>query len=236
MLKKMLWLSFILVVMVVVATGCGKKDEAVIEEESQPDLSALSTYLVNVEASTVAWAGETQTVGEQNDGVIPVKSGQIMVKENKILSADLSLDMAGVVVQDLVGQALSDLENYLKSDSFFDVVNYPEARLIINDAQLISEENSTDYNMTADLIIKNKTNSVSFPAKVIMGADSLTMTLEFDIDRSLWGIVDAEVEETLDSNFTFTIDLQADLPVFEVQATEGENTAKEVPAESNTAE
>ena len=222
--------------MVVVATGCGKKDEAVIEEESQPDLSALSTYLVNVEASTVAWAGETQTVGEQNDGVIPVKSGQIMVKENKILSADLSLDMAGVVVQDLVGQALSDLENYLKSDSFFDVVNYPEARLIINDAQLISEENSTDYNMTADLIIKNKTNSVSFPAKVIMGADSLTMTLEFDIDRSLWGIVDAEVEETLDSNFTFTIDLQADLPVFEVQATEGENTAKEVPAESNTAE
>jgi len=236
MLKKMLWLSFILVVMVVVATGCGKKDEAVIEEESQPDLSALSTYLVNVEASTVAWAGETQTVGEQNDGVIPVKSGQIIVKENKILSADLSLDMAGVVVQDLVGQALSDLENYLKSDSFFDVVNYPEARLIINDAQLISEENSTDYNMTADLIIKNKTNSVSFPAKVIMGADSLTMTLEFDIDRSLWGIVDAEVEETLDSNFTFTIDLQADLPVFEVQATEGENTAKEVPAESNTAE
>jgi polyisoprenoid-binding protein YceI len=77
------------------------------------------------------------------------------------------------------------LDGHLKNEDFFDVENHPEATIAITSTQAVSDEENGDYVMaTADLTIKDITNTVTFP---IYSEESLDVA-KITIDRTLWDI------------------------------------------------
>lgn len=241
MTKKIFWLSLVLVLAVVVVSGCGKKEEPVVEEPIAPeqiDLTGAEAYLVQVEDSSLAWEGEMKLVDKKHNGTVAIKSGQLMIRDGQVLVGEAIIDMPTITDEDLTGDDKTKLEDHLKSEDFFGTEIYPEAKLVITKAELASQDNTTDYNITADLTIKDKTNSITFPAKIEMVDEVATATAEFTIDRSLWDIrygsdsfADDLGDKVISNDIKFTIELTAKKPVVEETTAETEETV-----ENNTVE
>lgn len=115
-------------------------------------------YTVDVNKSQVKWLG-TKVTGKHN-GTISVKSGEMSLKNDKISSGTFVIDMNSIVNEDLTDAGYNQkLVGHLKSDDFFGVATYPEAKLVVTKATAF-KNNQAD--VRGDLTIKNKTNSILF--------------------------------------------------------------------------
>jgi polyisoprenoid-binding protein YceI len=115
-------------------------------------------YTVDVNKSQVRWLG-TKVTGKHN-GTISVKSGEMSLKNDKISSGTFVIDMNSIVNEDLTDAGYNQkLVGHLKSDDFFGVATYPEAKLVVTKATAF-KNNQAD--VRGDLTIKNKTNSILF--------------------------------------------------------------------------
>lgn len=76
------------------------------------------------------------------------------------------------------------LTAHLKNPDFFSVKDYPKATFKTTKV----EKTAGGYAVTGDLTIMGKTKAVTFPAAVAATADSLTVTSEFKIDKTDWGM------------------------------------------------
>ena len=221
MTKKLLGLSLLLIAVVLITTGfgCSKKDK-VEEVNNQPEVTipVSSNYLINVDQTTIGWAGEMILVGKKHQG--------------QITSGEVIMDMVTIVDKDLANNDANKikLETHLKSADFFDVENYSEAKFVITNVTPVVDGTVNQYNVTADLTIKDKTNSVNFPAIIVAADNQLTASGEFTIDRTLWDIrwgsdkfFDDLGDKILNDEIKFTINLQADVQP-EVTATTEETT------------
>jgi polyisoprenoid-binding protein YceI len=124
--------------------------------------ASLSTfaqdYTVDVQKSQVKWLA-TKVTGKHN-GTISIKSGEMSVKNNKISSGTFVIDMNSIANEDLTDAGYNQkLVGHLKSDDFFGVATYPEAKLVVTKATAF-KNNQAD--VRGDLTIKNKTNSILF--------------------------------------------------------------------------
>lgn len=77
------------------------------------------------------------------------------------------------------------LTGHLKSPDFFGVKNNPTAKFATTK---VEKGNDGGYAVTGNLTLNGKTKEVKFPAKIEAGADSLTLTSTFKINRNDWGI------------------------------------------------
>lgn len=77
------------------------------------------------------------------------------------------------------------LTGHLKNPDFFDVKTNPTAKFVSSKV----EKSPTGYTVTGDLTLNGKTNPVSFPAQISASGGKLTLTSEFKIDRTKWGMV-----------------------------------------------
>ncbi|KKR15016.1 MAG: hypothetical protein UT42_C0011G0001 [Candidatus Falkowbacteria bacterium GW2011_GWA2_39_24] len=235
MTKKLLGLSLLLIAVVLITTGfgCSKKDK-VEEVNNQPEVTipVSSNYLINVDQTTIGWAGEMILVGKKHQGEIKVKSGNLITTDGQITSGEVIMDMVTIVDKDLANNDANKikLETHLKSADFFDVENYSEAKFVITNVTPVVDGTVNQYNVTADLTIKDKTNSVNFPAIIVAADNQLTASGEFTIDRTLWDIrwgsdkfFDDLGDKILNDEIKFTINLQADVQP-EVTATTEETT------------
>jgi polyisoprenoid-binding protein YceI len=115
-------------------------------------------YTVDVQKSKVKWLG-TKVTGKHN-GTILIKSGEMSVKNDKISSGTFVIDMNSIVNEDLTDAGYNQkLVGHLKSDDFFGVATYPDAKLVVTKATAF-KNNQAD--VRGDLTIKNKTNSILF--------------------------------------------------------------------------
>lgn len=76
------------------------------------------------------------------------------------------------------------LTAHLKSPDFFNVKNNPKAKF----ATTKVEKSNAGYTVTGNLTLCGKTKEVSFPAKIEVSGDSLTLSSNFKINRNDWGI------------------------------------------------
>lgn len=79
------------------------------------------------------------------------------------------------------------LERHLKSDDFFAVDEYPTATFSSTKIEAKVDGEAT-HEITGNLALRGIEKQVVFPARVEVGADAVTGTAEFAIDRKLWGI------------------------------------------------
>ena len=171
-------------------TYCEKAPDAPKAETSKPTESVKvegTSVGLDLTKSTVKWIG-TKLKGKHN-GTVKLSSGNILVKDNKIVGGKFSLDMATIDNEDMKDDAKmkAKLEGHLKSEDFFNVEKFPKATFEIAS---VTEGADGTVSITGNLTIKDVTKGVTFPAKINYGTDKkpVSATANFNINRQLWGI------------------------------------------------
>lgn len=193
-------------------TYCEKAPNAPKAETSNAmettKVEGTSTGL-DLSKSTVKWIG-TKLKGKHN-GTVKLSSGNIIVKDNKIVGGSFSLDMATIDNEDMKDdpKMKAKLEGHLKSEDFFNVEKFPKATFEITS---ISESADGAVSVTGNLTIKDITKSVTFPAKVAYSADKkpVSATANFNINRQLWGITyPGQPDNLIKDEINFDLNLTA---------------------------
>lgn len=163
-----------------------------------PQQTNLSTdvedgvYDINPDESTLRWtARKTLVPGYEDTGTIGVASGSGTVNSGMIASGIVYFDMETIAAEQTSHAqfGVDRLTNHLRSEDFFAVATYPTSTLTITTVESISTTTSEiDYEITADLTIKEQTNQITFPVEMGMSEDALVVRGNTTIDRTRWGI------------------------------------------------
>jgi polyisoprenoid-binding protein YceI len=169
-------------------------------------VSVAKEYKADVSKSSIKWLGKKVT-GKHN-GVINLKSGSLKLSGDQIKGGEFIIDMNSIKDLDLKDATYNaKLVGHLKSDDFFGVATYPEAKLVITSATPFKNGEAT---VKGNLTIKGKTHPTQFNVKKTSGSFGVTI----DIDRTLYGakygsgkFFDNLGDKMIDDIFTLTINL-----------------------------
>lgn len=220
--------KYIIYIVILLVLGSGvwlisqknKKDGGNIPQsaEANVDNAMLSDgqYAVS-EGSKVHWEGKKPLIlGYKDDGVISIKSGSFTVENGEIKSGEIILDMNSISVEKTGkenGAGGSMLENHLKSDDFFSVENYPEAKFVISS---VGSTEAGIYDVRGDLTLKGITKPVAFTAYAYNNNGQDMLKSDFTIDRTDWDIRYASnkfFSDLADSVIDDNIYISFDIPV-----------------------
>jgi len=139
---------------------------------------------VDVKASTFNWLGKKVT-GEHN-GTIGIQSGSLVVNGGILQGGEFTIDMKTIKCLDLTDAGYNaKLVGHLTTPDFFDVANFPIAKLNIKKAKL---KLGSNYDLSGELTINGVTQPISFPSVVSVDTKgAITATAKFDVDRTKFG-------------------------------------------------
>ena len=146
--------------------------------------AALVTVQVDTDASQVIWKGYKVT--GSHEGTIDIKSGNLSFDDGVLTGGSFTIDMPTLHATDLEGDYAAKLDGHLKSDDFFGVNNYPEAKL--NITNVASRGTAGEYRVTGDLTIKNTTKPVKFNTVVKEEGGKYVATADIKIDRTEYNV------------------------------------------------
>lgn len=136
---------------------------------------ALTTYTVVADQSELHWYAKKVT--GKHDGTIGIKSGSLDLEKGKLVGGEFVIDMATIAVTDLSGGSKAKLEGHLNSADFFDVENHKTAAFKMTKVKKTGKQATTDkaqeYEVTGDLTIKGKTESITFKTYVKTEGDKV---------------------------------------------------------------
>jgi len=138
-----------------------KKDVSEVVKSESLISPAKGNYKLDISKSTLSWIGKEITT-KTHTGTIDIKSGKIRVEENKSVSGEVLLSMITLNVTDLEGKSKEYLEGHLKSEDFFGVNDFPEAKLTFKSNNLSKDQNRLSFD--GELTIKSITEKVTFDA------------------------------------------------------------------------
>lgn len=159
-----------------------KKVENKIESNAE-----IQKFMINSQQSNIKWSAQKVLI-RTNDhyGKVNIKSGELEVVDGKLIGGELVVDMTTITSDDLKGNLKEQLEKHLKSEDFFAIEKYPEAKLTVIKAT--EDESQNIYQVVAEMTIKDKTVQVEFPAEIEEKDNQLKIQAELKIDRTKWGI------------------------------------------------
>jgi polyisoprenoid-binding protein YceI len=161
---------------------------------------------VNTSTSKIVWTGKK--VSGTHHGEIQIKSGSVNIEGDKIAGGQFIIDMNTLLNKDLEGEWKGKLEGHLKSEEFFNVTKFPEAKLEITQV----EGNGLGmHKASANLTIKDITKNVTFDVNVIeISQDSFKGNADFNIKRADWGITyPGKPDDLISEEINFKVDLDA---------------------------
>ncbi|SRR6056297_986947 len=150
----------------------------------EPTAMEDGVYSASLDKSSIEW--KAYKVTGQHNGIVNLSSGELEIKDNKIVGGNFVADMTSITVEDLSGESKGKLEGHLKSPDFFGVESFPKAKFVITDAFPIGE--TGEYRIKGDLTIKENTNPVAFRAKMSEEGDMISAVADFKIDRSNYDV------------------------------------------------
>ena len=161
---------------------------------------------VNVSASKVNW--KAYKVTGAHDGFVNIKSGTLDFNGEVFTGGKFVIDMTSIGATDVSGNMKEKLDGHLKSDDFFGVAQFPEAKLDIT--KVISRGKPGEYKVVAKITIKNMTKEVKFDAMVANGKATATIKLDrtdFDVRYGSGSFFDNLGDKTIYDEFDLTISL-----------------------------
>ena len=143
-------------------------------------IKVVKTILkVDVTNSTVKWKGYKPT--GSHEGTILLQTGNIELEDSKIVGGSFAVDMTSI--KDADGS--ERLEGHLKSEDFFEVETFATSNFKISKVAYEGVKTLVTGTMT----IKGVSKEITFPAKVNLTADSVTLTSEtFQINRAEFNV------------------------------------------------
>lgn len=162
-----------------------ESDAKEMKEENSTDKAAgdslrVNRYTLDVAESSMGWHGEKIT-GKGHDGTMKIKSGELIYDGKNLVSGEFVIDMTAM----LEGGKVSGVVKHLSGEDFFNVEKYPTSKLVITGSDKLD---NGDLKLSGDLTIKDKTNSITFVAKITEDGDKLTAKALFTIDRTKWDV------------------------------------------------
>jgi polyisoprenoid-binding protein YceI len=109
---------------------------------------------------------------------------EIDAAKKSLKSVSIEIDTASLFTE--IGQKLTD---HLKSPDFFEVREYPKATF---ESTKIAAGTAGKATITGKLSLHGVTKEISFPATVEVGEKGVTLTSEFSIDRTQFGMTYGE--------------------------------------------
>ena len=186
-----------------------KSDEATTTEAKPVPEGGVrdQTYVIQPAESKIEWVGTK--VSGYHSGEVPIKSGELMVKENGVASGTFVLDLANISVTgpNESKQEMNDkLLGHLKSADFFEVEKYPTGTFEITRVMPFTEASTENddprqssiskykvtnptHKISGNLTLKGVTKNIEFPAKITINGDKAEAIAKFNIDRTEWNIV-----------------------------------------------
>jgi polyisoprenoid-binding protein YceI len=164
------------------------------------------TVEVKAEQSSVTWKGYKVTGSHK--GNIALKNGALTFKEGKLIGGEFVIDMATIENTDMEGEYKTKLEGHLKSDDFFGVEKYPTAKLIFKD---VKSTGKNSYEVTGDLTIKDKTNTVTFDLSVYGNKATANVKIDrtkFDVRYGSTSFFDDLQDKAIYDEFDLVTDLE----------------------------
>ncbi len=152
-------------------------------------VNAQEITKIDIENSTVNWAGSYSFSFGGHEGTVKIKAGLLVATKGKITGGSFVIDMNTIVNTD--GDYSQDLVDHLKNEDFFDVKNHPTAQLVITKVKYHDPNNTkwsdkTYVRIDANLTIKGITHPIQYEAEI--NAENTQMESKFKIDRTLWGV------------------------------------------------
>lgn len=161
---------------------------------------------VDASKSKITWKG--YKVGGSHEGTIDLKEGTLIFKKEKLAGGSFTIYMNSISTTDLTGEYKEKLDGHLKSEDFFGTEKYSTSKLVF---KKIASKGKGVYTVTADLTIKDKTNSVSFDITI----NRNQATTAFKIDRSKYNVkyasdsfFDNLGDKAISNNFDLVVELQ----------------------------
>lgn len=183
---------FVLPVLFVVAAGCdnnpgkGKTQAEVSSATPTPASTAPAanavTYTLSQDNSKVEFVGAKIT-GKHN-GSFGKFTGNVVVAPGAIESGKVTLD----IDMSSLSTDQEKLNGHLKSADFFDVDKFPKATFATTSVKAAGGGGAL-FTVSGNLTMKGVTKTVTFPATIKVGANSVDASAEFAINRKDWGIV-----------------------------------------------
>lgn len=195
-----------------------QEETAATEQAVTGDTAATlsGSHEIDAAASSANWTGGKHLIKDYIDrGTINIKSGNAVFTDDVLTGGQVVFDMNSIATLE-TGRG-NDADNtsqqarHMKSPDFFDAANFPESKFVITSAEKAGD---VTYNLTGDLTIKDKTNSVSFPVEVSNESGVITISGSATLDRTLWDIKygSSKFFASLGDNVIddeFTLDFQA---------------------------
>ncbi|SFH41446.1 YceI family protein [Pedobacter insulae] len=141
------------------------------------------TYTVDLTKSSISWEAKKLVGG--HTGFIDLTSGSLIFSGKKLAGGGFVANMSSIKTMDNE-KPNAGLDKHLKADDFFGVEKFPTSSFTIKKIQ----GNGANVNVTGDLTIKGKTNSITFPATITWNADKTVTAVadKIEIDRTKYGI------------------------------------------------
>jgi polyisoprenoid-binding protein YceI len=190
-------------------TSAPESDEAkTTEAKKVNDDKSGEKWKLNVSDSKIEWVATK--VSGYHTGIVPLKSGDINVKNGEVTGGKFILDLANMQVEGPKGSDTAmnkKLLGHLKSADFFDVEKNPEGIFELTDVRPYTgnvlkdsvdprQEEINKYRVTdpthlvsGNLTLKGVTKNIEFPAHITVSGNGAEAIAKFNIDRKEWGLV-----------------------------------------------
>jgi polyisoprenoid-binding protein YceI len=141
---------------------------------------AAEQHKLSPENTTIKFVGSKKD--GKHEGTFKKLDGTLAVDPADLGKANLAvtIDIASMTTD------ADKLTAHLKSPDFFDAKRYPQAKFVSKSIKAGSEKDT--YAIDGELTMLGKTHPVSFPAKAVTADGKVTVTAQFDIKRSDWGM------------------------------------------------
>lgn len=147
------------------------------------------TLPVDLTRSGIKWRGTKFWGLGSHEGTVRLKSGEVCVRDGRIVGGTFVADMATIAVTDIrANDAVprKRLRDHLLGEDFFHVAAYPEARLTL---RAVERENRALHRVAAELAIRGQTHVVTFYARVwTLSDEAVHAEARFAVDRHRWGV------------------------------------------------
>ena len=156
----------------------------------QMDDSVISpTIFLNVGKSKFVWTGGLKFGAKKHTGKLRMLSGNIVL-DNQNITGDVVINMLSLTNSELSGGSSERLVGHLRSADFFNVENFPTAKLSIKNSKILEKLEDGRYKMLIDgsITIKGKTNPVSFESIINLDSDIKTAEGTLIFNRNDFGV------------------------------------------------
>jgi polyisoprenoid-binding protein YceI len=177
-------------------TSCSNAsgDKAQIADSQKVDSAVGKAIQADLNTSIVAFKGNG--VGKDHPGKFKLTEGNLTVADGKLTGGKFTIDVNSMTLDQTEDFITAKLRPHLLSPDFLDVAKFPTATFEITkvdtytpapgDSSVVKGANQT---ISGNLTLKGVTKNVTFPARVEVTENGAAAEANFDIDRTLWGIV-----------------------------------------------